>query len=134
MKFTSFRYCMMISASALGAVSVYYFFKFMILHIALKNSGVTLDLQAPIRALWLSFACQGMLIAILYGVVAAKPHAVSREVIVLLGLLHLVESVLQFAFSGSKLVAALLIVTAVFVLVGSALWPKRIPGEVVLRS
>lgn len=134
MKFASFRYCMLISATALGGVAVYYFVKYAFLSVALNNNNFTPDLEASIRALWLAFASQGALIAILYAIVASKPHAVSREVIVLLGLLHLVESILQFGFSGSRVVAGLLIVTALFVLVGSLLWPKRIPGEVILKS
>jgi hypothetical protein len=115
---------MLIGAVALAGVSIFYFVKYVVLAIALQNSGVVADLQHSIRALWLAFACQGILIALLYAVVSVKPHAVSREVIVLLGLLHLVESVLQFAFAGSTIAAALLIVTALFVLLGSALWPR----------
>ena len=126
MRFASFRYCMIISATALGAVSAYYFFKYAFLNVALNNNNLTPDLESSIRALWLAFACQGALVAVLYAIVASRPHAVSREVIVLLGLLHLVESVLQFGFSGSKVVAGLLIFTALFVLVGALLWPKRI--------
>lgn len=126
MRVASFRYCMMVSATALGAVSVYFFLKYWELHIALNNSGIQPDLQHWIRALWLAFASQGLLIALLYALVASKPHSVSRPVIVLLGLLHLIESILQFGFSGSKLVAALLIITAVFVLLGSMLWPKEV--------
>jgi len=125
MRFASFRYCMIISASALGAVAVYYFVKYAFLNVALNNNNLTPDLESSIRALWLAFACQGALIAILYGIVASRPHAVSREVIVLLGLLHLVESVLQFGFSGSKVAAGLLTITALFVLAGALLWPKR---------
>src|SRR4051812_6070358 len=126
MRFASFSYCMMISAIALGAVSIYFFIKYWELHIALNNSGMQPDLQHWIRALWLAFASQGLLIALLYGIVANRPHSVSRPVIVLLGLLHLVESILQFGFSGSKVVAALLIITALFVLIGSVLWPKQV--------
>jgi len=128
MKLTSFRYCMLIGAVALAGVAIYYFAKYVVLAIALQNSGVVPDLQQSIRALWLAFASQGLLVALLYALVAIRPHAVSREVIVLLGLLHLVESVLQFAFAGSRIVAVLLIVTALFVLAGSLLWPKRLPA------
>lgn len=126
MRLTSFRYCMLIGALALAGVAIFYFAKYLVLAVALQNSGVVPDLQQSIRALWLAFASQGLLVALLYALVAIRPHAVSREVIVLLGLLHLVESVLQFTFAGSKIVAALLIVTALFVLLGSALWPKRL--------
>ena len=37
MRFGSFRYCMMISATALGAVSAYYFVKYAFLNVALNT-------------------------------------------------------------------------------------------------
>ncbi|MEO8316569.1 MAG: hypothetical protein ABI645_17455 [Pseudomonadota bacterium] len=127
MKLTIFRYCMLIGALALGSLAIFYFVEFIELSFALSNNGTKLELQQSIRALWLAFACQALLIGALYALVAWKPHAVSREVIVILGLLQLVEAVLQFSFAGSGIVAGLLIVAALFVLIGSVLWPKRLP-------
>ena len=57
-------------------------------------------------------------------VVAYKPHAVSREVIVILGMLQLVEAVLLFMLAGRAIAAILLTVAAFFILIGSMLWPK----------
>ena len=128
MRTASFRYCMLIGATALLAVTVYYFFNYFFrLSVALDNNHLEPFLDHSIRAQWLAFASHALLIALLYLVVAFKPHAVSREVIVLLGLLQLVECVLLFVFSDSNMAAGLLIVAALFVLLGAALWPRRLP-------
>lgn len=127
MKLSSFRYCMIVGALALAGLALFYFIRYFVLSIALANNGLQADLTQSIRALWLAFGCQALLIGLLYGIVAWKPHAVSREVIVILGLLQLVEGVLLFSFSGSGIAAALLIVAAACVLLGSVLWPKRLP-------
>ena len=86
-------------------------------------------LDHSIRAQWLAFASQALLISLLYLLVAFKPHSVTREVIVLLGLLQMVECILLFAFSGSTVAAGLLIIASLFVLAGAALWPKKLPAE-----
>jgi hypothetical protein len=131
MRETSFRYCMLVGAAALGAVAIYYFVSYVELTIALRNSGLRLSLRHSIEALWLTFACHGLLIGLLYLLVAYKPHAVSREVIVLLGLIQLVEAVLMFAMAGNRISSILLAVTALFVLAGALLWPKKaLPDEV----
>jgi hypothetical protein len=132
MKLTSFRYCMLIGALALIGLALFYFSKYVVLAIALNNNDLQPDLEASIRAMWLAFACQALLIGALYALVAWKPHAVSREVIVILGMLQLVEAVLQSSFAGSGIVAILLSIAALFVLIGSVLWPKRTPPPTTL--
>jgi hypothetical protein len=82
-------------------------------------------LQQSIEGLWLAFAFHGLLIALLYLLVAFKPRAVSREVIVLLGLIQLVEAVLLFALAGNHISAVLLALASLFVLIGAVLWPKK---------
>lgn len=129
MRLKSFRYCMLIGALALGGVAIHYFVSYVVLAIALANSGLKLDLMQSVRALWLAFACQALLIALLYALVAWKPHAVSREVIVIFGLMQLVEAVLLLSMAGSLVAATLLIAAAIFVLLGSVLWPKRLPPD-----
>jgi hypothetical protein len=125
----SFRTCMLIGAAALGAVALYYFIRYsIVLDVALDNSGVKASLQASIRALWLAFAFQALLIGSLYALVAFRPRAVSREVIVLFGLLQLVEAVLLFLFAGSRVMALLLVAVAACVMIGAALWPKPLPA------
>ena len=128
MKLTSFRICMSIGAMALIGLALFHFSRYVVLAIALNNNDLQVDLEDSIRALWLAFACQALLIGALYALVAWKPHAVSREVIIILGMLQLVEAVLQSFFAGSGLVAILLSIAAGFVLVGSILWPKRLPA------
>jgi hypothetical protein len=134
MKLTSFRYCMLIGALALAGLAIFYFVHFIELSIALDNNGLKPELKAYIRALLLAFACQALLIGLLYALVAWKPHAVSREVIVILGLLQLVEAVLLLTFSGSGIAAILLTGAALFVLIGSVLWPKRLPPPTAIPN
>ena len=70
-----------------------------------------------------------MLIALLYLLVAFKPHAVTREVIVLLGLLQLVECVLLFSFSGSTRGGGPADHRRAVRAGRRALWPKKLPVE-----
>lgn len=124
MRNSSFRYCMLIGAAALAGVAIYYFVAYVPLVVALGSSGMKLHYQDAVRAQWLAFGVQSLLIAVLYIVVAFRPRAVTREVIVLLGLLQLTESLLLFTFAENRLAMTLLAVAAVFVLVGSVLWPR----------
>jgi len=129
MRLKGFRFCMLVGALALIGVALFYLVNYVVvLKIALGNSGVQPFIQHSIQAMWLSFACQGLLIGLLYVLVAYRPHAVSREVIVLLGLIQLVEAVLLFALAVGKVLAMLLVVAAAFVLLGALLWPRRLPA------
>jgi hypothetical protein len=125
----SFRYCMLIGAAALAGVAIYYFITYVEIAIALNNNGLVQHLKDSIRALWLAFAVQALLIALLYTVVAYKPHSVTREVIVICGLLQLTESVLLFMLAGKATAAILLAVAAFFILIGSMIWPKVLPPQ-----
>lgn len=128
MRIQSFRYCMLISAAALVGVAVFYLSYYaVVVRIALGNSGITPFIAASTRAMWLTFSLQSLLIGLLYALVAWKPRAVSREVIVLFGLLQLVEATLLLLNAGSKIAALLLVVAATFVLIGAVLWPKALP-------
>jgi hypothetical protein len=130
MKNASFHYCMLIGALSLTGVAMYYFLGYFFnLSVALNNNHLEASLDSAVRAQWLAFGCQSLLIALLYLLVAFRPHAVTREVIVLLGLLQLVECVLLFVFSGSNVAAGLLIAAALFVLAGAALWPKKLAAQ-----
>lgn len=127
-RYKTFRFCMLVGAAALLAVSLYYFINYVVgLDVALANSSVQPELQASIRALWLAFGFQALLIGMLYALVAFRPPAVSREVIVLLGMLQLLEAVLLFTFAGNLWMALLLVAAAVFVLVGAMMWPTQWP-------
>lgn len=128
MRFQAYRLCMLVGAAALVAVALYYFINYaIVLDIALDNSGVRAPLAASIRALWLAFACQALLIGLLYALVASRPRAVSREVIVLFGMLQLLEAVLLFTFSGNAWMAYLLVGAAACVMLGAILWPSTWP-------
>lgn len=127
-RYRIFRFCMLVGAAALLAVTLYYCATYALtLDAALGNSSLRPELQASIRALWLAFAFQALLIGLLYALVAFRPPAISREVIVLLGLLQLLEAVLLFLFSGTLWMALLLVAAAAFVLAGAMLWPSQWP-------
>lgn len=126
MKNLGFRWCMLIGALALTGVALYYFISYVGLAIALSNNGLTLFYKNSMRALWITFGVQSLLLALLYFIVAFRPRAVTREVIVICGLLQLTESVLLFTLAGNALAVGLLGIAAVFVLIGSVLWPKAV--------
>lgn len=126
MRNRSFRYCMLIGATALAAVAVYYFVTYTLLIVALGSSGMKLHYQESVRALWLAFGFQSLLIAVLYTIVAFHPRGVTREVIVICGLLQLTESLLLFMFSGNAIAVTLLGIAAVCVMIGSLVWPKAL--------
>jgi hypothetical protein len=126
MKNRSFRICMLVGAAALLSVAAFYFGSYAIkLKVALDNNNLEPFLVHAIKALWLCFASQALLIGLLYLLVAYRPRLMTREVIVMLGLIQLVEAVLLFALAGSKVLSLLLVVAAVCVLIGAALWPRR---------
>jgi hypothetical protein len=119
---------MLVGAVALLSVAIFYFTTYMFrVSVALDNNDLEPFIENSVRALWLCFACQALLIGLLYLLVAFRPHTVSREVILLLGLGQLVEVVLLLMFADSKLVASLLAIASVFVLCGALLWPKKLP-------
>ncbi len=120
---------MLIGAVALMGVAIFYLSYYaVVIRIALGNSGVKPFVADSMRSMWIAFSLQSLLIGLLYALVAWRPRLVSREVIVLFGLLQLVEAVLLLSSAGSKVAAALLIAAAVFVLLGSVLWPKALPA------
>jgi hypothetical protein len=128
MKQKSFRFCMLVGAVALLSVAIFYFSTYLLrVSVALDNNDLEPFIENSVRALWLCFACQALLIGMLYLLVSFRPHTVSREVILLLGLGQLVEVVLLLSFADSKLVASLLAIASVFVLCGALIWPRKLP-------
>jgi len=126
MKISLYRYSMLIAAFALLALSVFYFVTYAGIVAAVSRSfDMSLFHRNSIRGLWLTFASQSLLFSLLYFLVASRPRSVSREVIVICGLLQLVASILILWFSGSTLVVYLLAGAALFVLIGSVLWPTE---------
>ena len=85
------------------------------------------SLQAAIRSMWLAVAFQSLLVGLLYVLVAFRPRSVSREVIVIFGLLQLVEAVLLFHFAGVLWMATLLVLVSACVMLGAVLWPRVLP-------
>ena len=130
MRAGTFKFCMLFAAFTLFAVALFYFFSYIAMTIALSNSGLKPFYQQSVKALWLTFGCQALLIGALYAAVSWRPHAVTREVIVLLGLVQLIESLLLLLFAGSPIAAILLGVAAICVLIGAIIWPRRITPDI----
>jgi vacuolar-type H+-ATPase subunit I/STV1 len=130
MRSSTFKFCMLFAGVTLLAVATYFFVTYVGVKIALDNNGLRPFYQQSIRALWLTFGFQALLIGVLYFIVAYRPHAVTREVIVIFGLIQLVEGVLMLAFSGSWVAASLLGVAALCVLVAAMIWPEKAEVEI----
>ncbi|MEP7312392.1 MAG: hypothetical protein ABI859_07405 [Pseudomonadota bacterium] len=118
-----FKYSMLIGAFALLGVAAYYFTTYISLSIALKNSSLVPFYNQSIRAMWLGFCLQACLLGALYLLVAFRPHAISRPVIIICGLLPMVEAVLTFSYTGSFVAMWLLTIAALFVLLAALVWP-----------
>jgi len=126
MKITLYRYCMLIAAFALLALAIISFITFPgVVNELSKSNDMSPFHRNSIRGLWLTFASQNLLFALLYFLVASRPRAMSREVIVICGLLQLVAAILIFYFASSTTSMYLLSVAALLVLVGSMLWPSE---------
>lgn len=124
MKIALYRYSMLIAAFALLALAIFFFVTYAgVVGAVSKSFDMGPFYRNSIRGLWLAFAGQSLLFALLYFLVASKPRSVSREVIVICGLLQLVASIMIFFFTGSTTSVNLLAVAALFVLIGSVLWP-----------
>lgn len=118
-----FRYCMLGSAAALIAIAVYYFIGYLGVAIAVGNNGLQPYYQQSIRALWLGFCLQSLLLGSLFALSALRPRAISKPVMVICGLLPILEAVLLFSFTGSFAGMLLMSLAALLVLTGGALWP-----------
>lgn len=126
MRSTGFRYSMLIGAFALLGVAAYYLASYVGLSIALRNSSLEPFYKQTIQAMWLGFCLQACLLGALYCLVAFRPHAISRPVVVICGLLPMVEAVLTFSYTDNFVAMILLTIAALFVLLGSLLWPQAI--------
>jgi hypothetical protein len=127
MRATLFRYCMLASSVALISIAVYYFFGYLGVSIAVGNNGLKPYYQQSIRALWLGFCLQSLLLGLLFALSAIRPHAISRPVMVICGLLPMFEAVLLFSFTGNFLGMLLVATAALLVLCAAALWPAAPP-------
>lgn len=127
MRATLFRYSMLGSSAALIAIAVYYFFGYLGVSIAVGNNGLKPYYVQSIRALWLGFCLQSGLLGLLFALAALRPHAVSRPVMVICGLLPMFEAVLLFSFTGSFVGMLLVSGAALLVLLAATLWPAPPP-------
>ena len=108
---------------ALLHASGYFFAK-----VATEYSGVKSEYHAVFRGLRLGSAVQALIVAVILGLAAVRPNAVSSPVIVLCGLLPLVGTAMV-AWSTSNAVGSILLaVTALLVVAGALLRPSDSEG------
>jgi hypothetical protein len=120
---------MLFAGVTLLGVATYFFVTYIGVKIALNDHDLRPAYQQMVQALWLTFGFQALLIAALYFIVAYRHYAVTREVVVIFGLIQLVEVVLIVTFAGSWLAAVLLGIAALCVLLAALIWPDRPSGE-----
>jgi hypothetical protein len=124
MRHAIFRFCLLFAGIALLGVAAYFFFSYIGLKIALDNNSLEMSYQQMIRALWLTFGAQALLIAALYFIAAYRAQSVTREVVVIFGLIQLIEGGLLVMFTESWLAAVLLGLAALGVLLAAIIWPQ----------
>ena len=108
---------------ALLHASGYFFAK-----VPTEYSGVKSEYHAVFRGLRLGSAVQALIVAVILGLAAVRPNAVSSPVIVLCGLLPLVGTAMV-AWSTSNAVGSILLaVTALLVVAGALLRPSDSEG------
>ncbi len=119
---------MLVGALAPLGVAIFYFVSYVTnLRIALDNNHLQPFLDQSIRALWLCFASQGLLVGLLYLLVAYRPHTVSRA-----GDRAVRPDAAGRSCAavrggrGSTRVSLLLAVASVFVLFAALLWPRKL--------
>lgn len=124
---TSFRWCMWVSAAALLGVALFHALTYMRMSVVIAEAAIDPFYRQTIRALWLGYCLQALLLGLLFVVAAMRPAWISKPLLVICGLLPLAEAVLAFSFTGSYTAMLLLSCAALFVLLGAALWPQPVP-------
>lgn len=82
------------------------------------------------QGLWLSDTATLFLAAVLFLVVAVRPAAAARSVVVLIALIPAATAVLIYTFLGAFFAGHLLLLIAVLGLLGSWALPQKITGAV----
>jgi hypothetical protein len=94
--------------------------------LAIRNSGLTPWFQGAVRALWLGYALQLSVIALILATAGWKPGSVSRAVTILCGLLPLPTGLLLANAAGSAFATGAYLVVAVLTLAGALLVPRDV--------
>jgi hypothetical protein len=92
--------------------------------IALGNSGLQPSLRAAIRAQWLGYALELLVVAAVVGLAAWRPRGVSPAVLVLAGLLALLQAALMLAYSGGFYGSLALLACGTLVILGALVRPS----------
>jgi hypothetical protein len=122
---TSFRTCMLIGALALLGAAVFYGFGYIGVSSVIRTANFTPFYAESIRSLWIGYCLQSALLGVLFIVAAVRPYWISRPLVVICGLMPLAQAVLALSSTGNVVAMVLMSIAAVFVLLGSVLWPAR---------
>ncbi len=124
MRTATFRWAMLIAATALLIVGLFYLIRFWDASIAFANSGMQPFYRQTARALWLGFCLQAGLLAVLFSIAALHPRAISRPMLVICGLMPICQGVLMLTLMHSLLGLAALTIATLALLTGAMLWPS----------
>lgn len=119
-----FRWCLFVAAGCLALAAVFQLGSYVAASVAVANSGLRLELQQSVRALWLGAALQSLFLAGLFALAGSRPGWVSRPVVVLCGLLPIASAALFFALVGSGWGQAMSGLAALAVAIAALLWPS----------
>ncbi len=94
--------------------------------VATEYSGVKSEYHAVFRGLRLGSAVQALIVAVILGIAALRPKAVSSPVIVLCGLLPVVGTAMVAWSTANTIGSVLLAATALLVVAGALLRPSEV--------
>lgn len=77
-----------------------------------------------LKVLWLQDSTVAMVLAIVFAIVAIRPLAASKTVIVLLGLVPSVTAALVYLFIGNFIGGHIFLTAGLAAILGGLLWPK----------
>jgi hypothetical protein len=122
---TSFRTCMLIGAIALLGAAVFYGFGYIGVSSVIRTANFTPFYAESIRSLWIGYCLQSGLLGVLFIVAAIRPYWISRPLVVICGLMPLAQATLALSSTGNVIAMVLMSIAAIFVLLGSLLWPAQ---------
>jgi hypothetical protein len=91
---------------------------------AVTNSNLVPFAANSLKALWIADSATCLILAAIFGFVAARPGAATRWVIVLLGLVPLATAALIYKFIGPFIGGHILIVSAAAAIAGGLQLPR----------
>jgi hypothetical protein len=76
------------------------------------------------KVLWLQDSTIAIVLAIVFAIVAVRPSAASKTMILLLGLVPLITAILTYLFIGNFIGGHIFLTAGVAAILGGLLWPE----------